>query len=58
MIKEAFTSLTKEDILQPFISDIDFRSTNSIDAGEDDNSVGFKFYLFDIRCEIHFRSHI
>ena len=35
-IKEAFRALTKDDILQPYISDIDFRSDNN------NNDIGYK----------------
>ena len=45
-IKEAFRALTKDDILQPYISDHDFRSSNV--RGED---VGFNFYVFEIRYQ-------
>ena len=41
--KEAFRTLTKDDILQPYISDDDFRSSN---VRADD--VGYNFYVFDI----------
>ena len=43
-IREAFTALTKGVILQPYISDLDFRSSN---VTTDD--VGYKLYVFDIR---------
>ena len=43
-IKEVFRALPKDDILQPFISDHDFRSSN---VRVDD--VGFKLYVFDIQ---------
>ena len=42
-IKEAFISLTKDDILKPYISDHDFRSCN------DGNNIGCNLYVFDIR---------
>ena len=42
-IKEAFRALTKDDILQPYISDDNFISAN---ARVDD--VGFKLFVFDI----------
>ena len=41
-IKEAFKALTKDDILIPYISDHDFRSSN------DGNNIGYKLYVFDI----------
>ena len=43
--KEAFKALTKDNILEPFISDIDFRSSN------DGNYIGYNLYVFDIRCQ-------
>ena len=43
--KEAFIALTKEDILKPYISDSDFRSSN------DDNDMGYNIYVFDIRYQ-------
>ena len=42
--KEAFRDWTKGDILQPFISDYDFRPSN---VRVDD--VGYKFYALDIK---------
>ena len=42
-IKEVFKALTKDDILQPYISEEDFRSSN---AGAID--VGYNLYAFDI----------
>ena len=42
-IKEVFRALTKDDILQPYISDHDFRSSN---AGVYD--VGYNLYVSDI----------
>ena len=45
-IKEAFKALTKDDILQPYISDDDFRSSN-VAA----NDVGCNLYVFDIRYQ-------
>ena len=41
-IKEAFKSLTKDDILQPYISDNDFRSSNN------NKDIGYNLYVFDI----------
>ena len=43
-IKEAFRALTKDNFLQPYISDDDFRSSN---VRVDD--VGYNLYVFDIR---------
>ena len=45
-IKEALKALTEDNILQPCISDDDFRSSN---ARTDD--VGYNFYVFDIRYQ-------
>ena len=45
-IKEAFRVLTKDDILQPYISEDDFRSSN---VRADD--VGYSLYVFDIRYQ-------
>ena len=44
-IKKAFTALTKDNILQPFVSDHDFRSSNNGD------SIGYNLYVFDIRYQ-------
>ena len=46
LIKQAFKALTKGDILQPYISEEDFRSSN---AGV--NDVGYNLYVFDIRYQ-------
>ena len=45
-VKEAFKALTKDDILQPYISEDDFRPSNvaAID-------VAYKIYVFDIRYQ-------
>ena len=40
-IKEAFRAVSKGDILKPYISDNDFRSTN------DGNNIGYNLYVFD-----------
>ena len=48
-IKEAFRVLTKDDILQPYTSDDEFRSSN---VRADD--FGFKLYVFDIRYQRNF----
>ena len=45
-IKEAFKALTKDDILQPYIYQEDFRSSN-VAA----NDVGYNLYVFDIRYQ-------
>ena len=49
-IKQAFKAFTKDDILQPYISDIDFRSSNN---GDD---IGYSLYVFDIRYQRNMES--
>ena len=49
-IKEAFKALTKDDLLQPYISDDDFRSNN------DGDNIGYNIYAFDIRYQKNFES--
>ena len=44
-IVEAFRAQKKDDILKPYVSEHDFRSTN------DDNDIGYKLYVFDIGCQ-------
>ena len=44
-IKEASKALTKDNILQPYISDHDFKSSN------DGNDIGYNIYAFDIRYQ-------
>ena len=46
--KEAFKDLTKDDILQPYISEDDLRSSN------DGNNIGYNIYAFDIRYQKNF----
>ena len=41
-IKEAFKALTKDNLLQPYISEHDFRLSN------DDNDIGYNIYAFDM----------
>ena len=48
-IKEVFRVLTKDDILQPYIADDDFKSFN---AGVVE--LGYNIYAFDIRCQQNF----
>ena len=48
--EEAFKILTKDDILQPYISEHDFRSSN------DGNNIGYTLYVFDIRYQKNFES--
>ena len=45
-IKQAFKAVTKDDILQPYISQEDFRSSNAAA-----NDVGYNLYVFDIRYQ-------
>ena len=49
-LKEAFKSLTKDVILQPFISEDDFRSSN------EGNNIGYNIYAFDIRYQKNFEN--
>ena len=49
-IKEALRALTKDDILQPYISEDDFRSSN------EGNIIGYKIYAFDIRYQKNFEN--
>ena len=48
-IKEAFRALTKDDILQPYISEADFRRSNAAV-----NDIGYNLYVFDIRYQKNF----
>ena len=47
-IKEAFKALTKDDILQPYITDDDYRSSNDVD------NIGYNVHVFDIRYQKNF----
>ena len=49
-IKEDFKALTKDNLLQPYISDADFRSSNN------DYNIGYNIYVFDIRYQKNFES--
>ena len=49
-IKEAFKPLTKDDILQAYKSDHDFRLSN------DGNDIGYNIYAFDIRYQKNFEN--
>ena len=49
-IKETFKALTKDNLLQPYISEHDFRSSN------DGNNIGYNIYAFDIRYQKNFES--
>ena len=48
--EEAFKTLTKDNIPQPYISEHDFRSSN------EDNDIGYNLYAFDIRYQKNFES--
>ena len=50
LIKESFKALTKDDILQPYISEDDFRSSN------EGNNIGYNIYAFDIRYQKNFEN--
>ena len=49
-IKKAFRALTKDDILQPYITEDDFRSSNN------GNDIGYNIYAFDIRYQKNFEN--
>ena len=49
-IKEAFKALTKDNLLQQYIWEHDFRSSN------DGNNIGYNIYAFDIRYQKKFES--
>ena len=49
-IKEAFRALAKDDILQPYICEDDFRSSN------ESNNIGYNIYAFDIRYQKNFEN--
>ena len=49
-IKEAFSALTKDNILQPYISEDDFRSSNAAD------NIGYNIHSFDIGCQKNYGS--
>ena len=49
-IKEAFKALTKDNLLQQYISEHDFRSSN------DGNIIGYNIYAFDIRYQKNFEN--
>ena len=50
LIKEAVKALTKDDILQPYISENDFKSS------KDGENLGYNLYVFDIRYQKNFES--
>ena len=47
--QEAFKALTKDDVLQPYISEADLRTSN-VAA----NDIGYRLYVFDIRFQKNF----
>ena len=49
-IKEAFKALTKDNIIQPYISEDDFRSDNN------GNNIGYNIHVFDIRYQKNYQS--
>ena len=49
-IKECFRTLTKDDILKPYITEDDFRSSNN------GNDIGYNIYAFDIRYQKNFEN--
>ena len=49
-IKEAFKTLTKDDILQAYISENDFRLST------DGNNTGYNLYTFDMKYQKNFES--
>ena len=49
-IKEAFETLTKDDILKPYITEDDCRSSN------EGNNIGYHIYAFDIRYQKNFEN--
>ena len=49
-VKEAFKAVTMDNLLQPYISDADFRSSNNGDI------IGYNMYVFDIRYQKNFES--
>ena len=52
-IKEVFRTLIKDDTLQPYISEDDFRSSI---VGNDGNEIGYNIHAFDIRYQKNFES--
>ena len=49
-IKEVFKAFTKVDMLQPYISEDDFRSSN------DGDNIGYNIHVFDIRYQKNYES--
>ena len=50
LIKKAFKALTKDDILKPYITEDDFRSSN------EGNNISYNIYAFDIRYQKNFEN--
>ena len=50
LIKEAFKALTKDDIIQSYKSEDDFRSSN------EGNNIGYNIYAFDIRYQKNYEN--
>ena len=50
LIKETFKAITKDDILKPYITEDDFRSSN------EGNNIGYNLYAFDIRYQKNFEN--
>ena len=48
--KEVFRALTKDNVLQPYIREDDFRSSN------DSDDIGYNIHSFDIRYQKNFES--
>ena len=44
-LKEAFRAFTKDNIFQPYISEVDLRSPN------DGDNIGYNIHVFDIRYQ-------
>ena len=49
-VKEAFKAVTNDNILQPYISEDDFRTSNDADK------IGYNIHVFDIRYQKNFES--
>ena len=52
-IKEVFKALTKDNILQPYVSEDDFRSS---DVGDGGNEIGYNILALDIRYQKKYES--
>ena len=49
-IKEAFKALSQDDLIKPYITEDDFRSSN------EGNNIGYNIYAFDIRYQKNFEN--